>query len=223
MQDVSFLSQVFNRADIVYCMEAIDRRVLSDPNIDIVALVTQIGKNYKQAIENAGIKRVVLLSSIGANLHKGNGILIFHYNVENLLNKLPDDVSIKVMRPAGFYTNLLRSLQTIKEKGAFVSNYGGDTKEPWVSPLDIAAAIAEEMELPFNGRTVRYIASEEVSPNEIAKVIGEAIGMPELKWSLISDDELLTSMTASGMNTQIAKGFVDMLSAQGDGSLYEDY
>ena len=51
---------------------------------------------------------------------------------------------------------------------------GGDEKEPWVSPLDIAAIIAEEIEKPFNGRTVRYIASDEVSPNEVAKVLGRS-------------------------------------------------
>jgi len=29
---------------------------------------------------------------------------------------------------------------------------GGDEKEPWVSPSDIASVIAEEIEKPFIGR-----------------------------------------------------------------------
>lgn len=223
MQDVAFLSATFKGADVVYCMEAHDKSVFFDLEIDIIEVYNQIATNYKQAIEQSGVKRIIHLSSIGAHTDKGNGILRFHYNVENILKQLPEDVSIKFMRPTGFFTNLLRSLQTVKTQNAFISNYGGDQKEPWVSPLDIAAVIAEEIEKPFEGRTIRYIASEELSPNEIAKILGEAIGSPDLKWQAISDEELLKGMLAAGMNAQIAKGFVEMQASQGTGLLYEDY
>ncbi|WP_296145212.1 NAD(P)H-binding protein [uncultured Flavobacterium sp.] len=223
MQDVDFLTETFKNADIAYCMETIDRSAFSDQNIDIIANIAQIGENYKQAIEQTGVKRIVHLSSIGAHTDKGNGILRFHYEVEKILNQLPSDVSIKFMRPTGFFTNIFRSMQTIKDQGAIISNYGGDKKEPWVSPLDIASAIAKEMELPFEGRTIRYLASDEASPNEIAKAIGEAIGKPELKWLEISDEQFLNGMITAGMNKEIAKGFTEMQSAQGSGSLYEDY
>lgn len=223
MQDVAFLTATFKDADIVYCMETHDSSAFFDPTLDLIATIVQIGKNYKQAIEESGVKKVVHLSSIGAHTDTGNGILRFHYEVEKILNQLPEDVSIKFMRPTGFFTNILRSLPTIKEQGAIISNFGGDKKEPWVSPLDIASAIAEEIELPFDGRTIRYIASEELSPNEVAKIIGEAIGKPELKWVAIPDEQLLHGMISAGMNQQIAKGFVEMQAAQGSGFLYEDY
>jgi uncharacterized protein YbjT (DUF2867 family) len=223
MEDVDFLSATFKDADIVYCMETHDKNAFFDLSIDLIALITQIGKNYKQAISTSGVKRVVHLSSIGAHTDEGNGILRFHYNVEHILKELPSDVSIKFMRPTGFYTNLLRSMESIKTKGVIISNYGGDKKEPWVSPLDIATAIVDEMELPFDGRTIRYLASEEVSPNEIAKVLGEAIGNPDLKWLAITDEELLNGMITAGMNQQIAEGFIAMQASQGSGLLYEDY
>jgi uncharacterized protein YbjT (DUF2867 family) len=223
IEDADFLTATFKGADIVYCMETHDKNAFFNPNIDLVAVITQIGKNYYEAISASGVKKIVHLSSIGAHTDKGNGILRFHYNVETILQQLPEDVSIKFMRPTGFYTNLLRSLESIKTKGVIISNYGGDKKEPWVSPLDIAAAIAEEMELPFAGKTIRYLASEEVSPNEIAKILGKAIGNPDLKWLAIPDEQLLSGMTAAGMNKQIAQGFIEMQSAQGTGLLYEDY
>lgn len=223
MQDVNFLSNTFKGADIVYLMETVDRNAFSDPSIDIVAEIAQIGKNYKQAIEQSGVKKVIQLSSVGAHTDKGNGNLRFHYEVEKILNQLPNDVFIKVMRPPGFFINLFRSIATIKEQGLIISNYGGDKKEPWVSPLDIAAAIAEEVELPFSGRTVRYVVSDEVSPNEIAKALGEAIGKADLKYLVISDEQLLNGMKAAGMSLQVAKGFVEMQASQGSGLLYEDY
>jgi uncharacterized protein YbjT (DUF2867 family) len=114
-------------------------------------------------------------------------------------------------------------VHTIKAKGAVVSNYGGDRKEPWVSPLDIADAIAEEMDKPFAGRTFRYVASDEVSPNEIAAALGAAIGKPDLKWDVITDEELLNRWQGIGFNEQVAKGFVELQASQRTGLLYEDY
>jgi nucleoside-diphosphate-sugar epimerase len=104
-----------------------------------------------------------------------------------------------------------------------MSTYGGDSKEPWVSPLDIADAIAEEMESSFEGKTARYIASDEVSPNEIAHALGEAIGNLDLKWVVVPDDQMLKGMLDMNMNEWIANGFIQMQAAQRDGSLYEDF
>ena len=224
MQDPDFLSATFKGADIVYLMETWEGiGSLFDKDVDFEAGMRQIGNNYKQAVEQSGVKRVVHLSSIGAHSEKGYGSLSVHYRVENILNQLPNDVSIKFMRPVGFFTNIFRSMQTIKAQAAVISNHGGDDKEPWVSPLDIASAIAEEMELPFAGRTIRYIASDEVSPNEIAKVLGEAIGNPELKWLVIPDEQLLNGMLGAGINPQLANGMVEMQASQRSRLLYEDY
>lgn len=223
MEDVDFLSKAFQGADLVYVMATLGNQSFFDPNIDIVEEMSQLGKNYKAAIEQAGVKKVIELSAIGAHKNSGNGNLIFHYNIENILKQLPTDVSIKVMRPSGFYTNLLRSVQSIKDKGVIISNYGGNQKEPWVSPFDIATAIVEEMESPFGGRTIRYIASDEISPNEMAQTLGNAIGEPELKWQTITDEQMLNGLLSMGMNPKAAKGLMEMQAAQGDGTLYEDY
>ncbi len=224
MEDADFLSATFKGADIVYCMETFESAgSLFAQDVDFIAGFNKIANNYKQAIQQSGVKRVINLSSIGAHTNQGNGILSIYYDVESILNQLPNDVSIKFMRPVGFYTNTFRFIQTIKTQNAIISNYGGDEKQPWVSPLDIATVIAEEMEKPFQGRTIRYIVSDEVSSNEVAKILGEAIGKPQLKWLVIPDEQLLNGMLAAGMNQQIAKGFVEMQASQGNRLLYEDY
>jgi uncharacterized protein YbjT (DUF2867 family) len=223
MQDVPFLTETFKGADIVYLMEAVGQSSMFEKDFDIIEAYSEIARNYKLAIEQSGVKKTIHLSSIGAHTTEGNGVLSMHYYAEQILNQLPNDVSIKFMRPVGFYSNIFRFIQSIKTNGAIISNYGGDKKEPWVSPLDIASTIVEEMELPFNGREIRYIASEENSPNEIAEVLGEAIANPDLKWLAIPDEQLLNGMLSIGMNEQVAKGFVEMQAAQGTGSLYEDY
>ncbi|MDV6170037.1 NAD(P)H-binding protein [Flavobacterium sp. DG1-102-2] len=224
MFDADFLSQAFTGADIVYLMETMEAAGdMFDKSVDFIATIGEIGKNYKKAIEKSGVKKVIHLSSIGAHTDKGTGILLFHYNVEQTLRSLPADVAIKFIRPVGFYINMFSFIHTIAAKGSIISNYGGDTKEPWVSPLDIAEAIEQEVDLPFEGRTVRYVASDEVSPNEIAKVIGEAIGKPGLEWKVVTDQQLLDNWLSIGFNEQMAHGFIEMQGSQRSGELYEDY
>jgi uncharacterized protein YbjT (DUF2867 family) len=127
------------------------------------------------------------------------------------------------MRPVGFYYNLLSQIPLIKSQGFMAINYGGAQKKPWVSPIDIAAAIAEEMESPFKGRKVRYVASEEISSDEIASILGSAIGKPDLKWIVISDEQQEKAMVSFGINPVIAAGLVEMNAAIRSGELFEDY
>jgi uncharacterized protein YbjT (DUF2867 family) len=223
MKDADFLSATFTGADAVYVMESLGSGNYFDPDIDIIGEINKIGNNYKQAIQKSGIKRVVHLSSIGAHTDSGNGLLAFHYNVENILKQLPEDVSITFMRPVGFYGNLLGFINTIKTRGVIATNYGGDSKKPWVSPLDIADAVAEELTSGFVGRKIRYVASEEISCNELASLLGTAIGKPDLKWVVIPDEQMLQGMLSAGMNPKIAAGLVEMNASGYTGGLYEDY
>lgn len=220
MEDMSFLTETFNGADAVYCMETFG---FFNPYFDYLQYVDQIAHNYKDAIESSAVKKVIHLSSIGAHTSEGVGILKFHHLAESILNQLSGNVVIKFMRPVGFYVNLFGQIPTIKSQGIIVSNFGSEEKEPWVSPYDIADVIAEEFNNPFDHRKVRYIASDEVSSNEIAETIGKAIGKPDLKWITVKDEQYLDGLLKFGMNKQIAEDYVAMQAAQRSGSIYEDF
>lgn len=245
VSDDIFLLETFTGADIVYLMEP--PADVTDPHYDIYGEVSEIVAAYKKAVQQSGVKKVVHLSSIGAHMDKGTGILRTHHIAETILRQLPHDVAIKFMRPVGFYSNLLANIDVIKststgllggllalrhygirglltgKRGVILANYGGDLKFMLVSANDIAAVIAEEIDKPFEGRTFRYIASEELTCHEIAQILGEAIGKPYLKHGRISDKMLASAMRKSGMNEQLAKGFVEMGAAIRAGHLYGDY
>jgi uncharacterized protein YbjT (DUF2867 family) len=220
VKDIDFLASTFTGADAVYCMEPPGG--FFDPNFDIMAEIQTMCEAYTRAILKSGVKRVIHLSSIGAHTDKGNGILAFHYAAEQIFNSLPSDISITFVRPVGFYYNLFSFIPVIKSQGVIVANYGNE-KGPWVSPLDIADTIAKEIVKPFEGRKVLYIASEELTGSEVASILGEAIGKPDLKWVVIPDEQSLNGMLATGMNPKIARGLVEMNASRGTGVLYEDY
>ncbi len=221
LEDVNLLVSTFTGTDAVYCM--VPPNNYFDLNLDLLAYYRRLGNNYATAIEQSGVKRVVNLSSIGAHLEQGSGILLGAHDVEQILNELSSDIAITHLRPTSFYYNLFGYVDTIKAVGSIVANYGADDKIPWVSPIDIAAVIAEEIATPLVGRNVRYVASEELTGNETASILGAAIGKPDLKWIIISDAQMLGGLESAGMNPQIAAGLVEMYASLHNGVLAEDY
>ncbi len=218
LEDVYFLTTTFTGADAVYCM--IPPRNYRDHSLDVPDFVRRLSENYAQAIEGSGVKRAVVLSSIGAHLEKGNGILAVYHTMEATLNRLKE-VAITFMRPTSFYYNLLGYTAMIRQ-GFIAVNYG-EEKIVWVSPKDIAAAIADEIVVPLTGRKVRYVASDERTGKETAAVIGAAIGNPALVWQIIPDDQYTAALTAVGLQPSIAAGMTEMWAAARSGYLWEDY
>jgi uncharacterized protein YbjT (DUF2867 family) len=220
VEDADFLSKTFTGAEAVYTMIPPGKYFNSD--FDIIAHCRKLGNNFAQAIQKAGVKRVVHLSSIGAHMEKGSGLILFHKAVEDILDKLPN-LGITFMRPVGFHYNLYSFVPLIKRDGLIASNFGGDKMLIWVSPIDIASAVAEEIVTPLTGRKIIYVASDLLTGHETASILGKAIGKPDLKWFVIPDEQAKTGLIADGMNPKIAAGMVEMYAAQQNGSLTEDY
>lgn len=181
-----------------------------------------MGRSYNMAIRDSGVTKVIHLSSIGGHTDIGVGMLAAHHSVEQIFSSLPEAVCVKTMRPVGFYYNMMAFIPAIKNMGAIFQNYGGEEKEPWVAPQDIASVVAEEMATPFSERIVRYIASDEISPNELATLLGTAIGKPDLKWTEIPDDDFMSRLLHAGFSQQAAKGLTEMNAGRRN-HLYDDY
>ena len=220
LEDVDFLTNTFTGSDAVYCM--IPPNYYFDPNADIMEYCRRAGNNYAQAIRRSGVRRVIHLSSIGAHFDKGTGLILAHHHVEAALNDL-SDVGITFMRPTAFYYNLYGFLDLIKHTGAISANYGAEDKVSWVSPIDIAAAVAEEIVTPLTGRKIQYVASEELTCNAVAGILGAAIGKPELKWTVISDEQMQNRLEGIGMPQKVAAGLVELNASMHKGELFQDY
>ena len=104
-----------------------------------------------------------------------------------------------------------------------MTNYGANDTIAWVAPADIAALVAEELLASATERKIRYVVSDERTGNETARILGAAIGKPDLKWILISDEEAKRALEAIGMAPQIAAGLCEMYSSLHTGLLSEDY
>ncbi len=217
VDDLNFLQSAFTGADAVYLMVP--------PNFSVpdqLEYYRSIGSNYAEAIQRSGVKHIVYLSSYGAHLDKGTGFILGAHYVEGILDQLTD-MAVTYLRPGYFYYNLNNFVDMIKEAGIIGANYGGDDTIVMVSPVDIAAAAAEELEKPATGRKIRYVASGEYTASEAARILGAAIGKPDLQWLVFSDEQMRGGMESRGIPASIVANFVELGASMHSGALIEDY
>ena len=67
------------------------------------------------------------------------------------------------------------------------------------------------------------LASEELTCNEAARILGEAIGKPDLKWMTITGEQMRSGLLQLGMPSQLADDLVSMQEATHSGKVYENY
>jgi len=214
--DADFLAQTFAGADAVYTM--------IPPNFAAAnyrKYVGDSGKTYAEAIKKAGIKRIVNLSSIGADIDGGTGQISGVHDAEIELNKL-EDVAIKHVRAGFFYTNFYNNIPMINQ-GLMGSNYNSQTRLVMTHPQDIANIVAEELQHSFTGKSVRYAVSDDRTFDEIVKVIGAAVSKPDLKWVEFTDEQSYDGMLQGGLSPELARNFTEMGTAIRSAILWKDF
>jgi uncharacterized protein YbjT (DUF2867 family) len=215
IEDVDFLTAVFTGADAVYAMIPPD---YAEP--DPVAYYRRIGSNYAQSVLKSGITRVVHLSSYGAHLDKGTGYILGSYHTEGILNELPG-VAVTHLRAGYFYYNLYSFTDMIRRRGIIGANYGGDDRLILVAPADIAAAAAEELVTPSAEKLIRYVASDIHTASETARILGAAIGMPDLQWITFTNEQVQRSMEERGLPAHSITNIVELGASLHSGALYD--
>jgi len=217
VNDADFLARTFSGGDAVFAM--------TPPNLggsNVIANTVNAGEAYASAIQKAGIKRVVMLSSIGAHLPSGNGPIAGIHRIEKIYEQLPH-VSVTFLRAGYFYNNFFHDIPMIRNAGIEGSNFAATTRMPLVDPEDIARTAAEELIKLTTGKNVRYIVSDIRTGAEIAEALGSAIDKPGLPWITFSDDQARDGMMGAGVPEEIAVLYTEMGAGFRTGTLVEDY
>jgi uncharacterized protein YbjT (DUF2867 family) len=216
--DLAFLTNIFRGADAVYTMVP---PTFSASNWK--QHIAGIGKIYAQAVSGAGVKNVVNLSSMGAHMPDGCGPVSGLYYVEQALNAL-EGVNVKHLRPGFFYYNFLANIGMIKHMGIIGGNYGESAKLVLANPSDIADSAAQELlNLSFKGKSINYIVSDEKTTDEVATILGTAIGKPDLKWINFSDEDTVGGMLQNGLPLDVAQNYAEMGAAMRNGEMASEF
>jgi uncharacterized protein YbjT (DUF2867 family) len=218
-EDADFLAATFAGADALYAMIGGGHREL-----DSRAYFQRIARHYAQAIQQAEVRRVVHLSSWGAHRDQGTGGILGSHDAEEILAVVPG-LTLTHLRPASFFTNYYGFVGMIKGAGFLGANCPGSYRVALVHPRDIAAAAAEELTRPAAaaGRTIRYVASDERTQDEVAQALGAAIGRPDLRWVAFTDEQMQANLLQNGLPASVAADIVDIYASMSNGTLGEDY
>jgi hypothetical protein len=113
----------------------------------------------------------------------------------------------------------------VKGMNIIGGNYGDSDATMILShPNDVAEVAAQALlNLSFKGHSVQYLASDVRSTGDVAKVLGNAVGKPELAWVGFTDEQAYGGMVQAGVPEGMAKKYEEMGKAMRTGIMWEDF
>ncbi|QDK70013.1 NAD(P)H-binding protein [Lactococcus protaetiae] len=200
-RDLEFLINTFKGSDVVYLMVS-----GGTPTQDMAKDAQILGEIYSQAVKISGVKKVVNLSSVGADV-KEAGILYSYHFIEEALNAL-EGVNVRHIRPVGFYTNLFSELATIKASQTIFEPVAIDTVRAWVYPTDIADVVYESLTQAFTDKSVQYVVSDWVTGDDWIQAL-RTVGL-EVTYQQVAIETVEDTMRKSGFSESNVAGFAQL-------------
>ena len=213
LEDAGAMGQAFAGATAAYIM--IPPKMDAE---DFRAYQNEVADSLGSAIQDAGVERVVSLSSLGAELPDGTGPIAGLHDLEQRLNAL-EGISVLHLRPAYFMENWLLQIETIKRMHVAGSPIREDLKMPMIAIRDIAEFAAERLlKGDFSGRSVRELHGQrDLTHQEAALVLGRAIGRENLPYIEFAYDDYAKGMRAAGLSADVAGTIAEMYYAMNGG------
>jgi uncharacterized protein YbjT (DUF2867 family) len=204
--DVKTLNNAFKNADSAF--------VLLPDNVkaeNTRAYQRQVTGKLIEAIENAGIKYIVNMSSLGSHLHEGNGIMAGTGEQEVRLNQL-NDVNVLHIRSAYFMENFLRTIGLVKKMGVNGTVADGDHSIPMVATQDVAKIAAKHLaSLDFNGKRIHAVMGpKDYTYREFTSIIGRAIGNPDLPYVQFPVEQVKQTFLSNGFSEDFVDNLIEM-------------
>jgi uncharacterized protein YbjT (DUF2867 family) len=216
--DPELLKKAFTGADAVYAM--IPFNTLAE---DYFAFQMNHVKALSYALEASRVNYAVSLSSVGAHLKEGAGVVQGLQRMEEAFNAIKG-LNTMHLRASYFMENTLGQVGAIKHLGAMGSPVRGDMPIAMVATRDIAAMALERLlKLDFSGNIYKYVlGARDVTYNELASVFGRVIGKPDLKYYTVSYEDGASAMMQMGMGKSVVGKLMEFVRSLNEGRVMED-
>jgi uncharacterized protein YbjT (DUF2867 family) len=215
LTDREVLAKAFTGAEAVYVM------IPPDPSLsDFRAYQDAVTDSVAFALERAKVTHAVTLSSVGADKPEKTGPVVGLHRLEERLNRITG-LNVLHLRAGYFMENTLMQAEMIQKMGMAVGPLLPELKLPMIASRDIgAAAAATLLELNFKSHQTRELhGSRDITMEEVATILGKAIGMPDLKYVQAPEDQILAGMLQMGLSADLAKLILEMATALNNGHM----
>ncbi len=216
--DTALLSKAFAGADAAYVLVAGDIKAA-----DVFAEQVKIVDSIAAALKGSSIKNVVTLSSVGAHLKEGAGIVQGLQKMEEKFNAI-EGINFLHLRAAYFMENTLGMPAMAKNMGMIGGAQKGDLTFSVIATKDIAAvALQRLLALDFAGKSHTYLLGDrDYTFNEIATIYGNAIGKPDLKYIQFPFADAKGAMMGMGMGESYVDKLLELVKGMNEGYLLAD-
>jgi len=209
--DLSALTECFKDGHVLFVITPETGR-----NQDVLKDTQTILENYREAIKGSSVKKIIGLSSIGAQHAQGKGNLEMSYMLEHAFEGLP--VHQVFIRPAYYFSNWFMSLDQIKDEGILYTFYPLDLAIPMISPQDVGQIIAEIMvHEESDSITYELEGPQAYTPVEVAQAFAGAL-KKDIQAVQIPRDEWGVALQKMGFSKNGIMNFVKMTDAVIDGT-----
>ncbi|OGX82173.1 NmrA family NAD(P)-binding protein [Hymenobacter coccineus] len=205
--DGDFLTRTLRGADAAFLMVPPDVKAA-----DVLAHHEEVNVSLAQAVQAAGLRRAVNLSSVLSDQSASNGPAFRRQ--EERLNGLAG-LQVAHLRPAYFMDNLLAQINLIKRMGSAGSATRPGVRLPMVATKDIATKAAELLGADsFENHSAHYLLGpRDYSMQEATAILGQAIGQPELRYVQFSYDQARQGLLQTGMSESMVNLMEGMVRA----------
>ena len=188
--------------------------LLIPPNLaapDLRAYQERITDNMASAIRKNGVAYATVVSSTGADKTNGTGPVMGLHSLEKKLEAI-SGLNVLSLRCGHFMENLLVHVGIIQSFGFMAGALRPDLPVPMIATRDIADVSAESLgKLDFTGfQTRELLGPRHVSFEEAARIIGAAIGKPDLTYKQLPAIVLKPAMMKMGMSSSVAEKMLEM-------------
>jgi len=171
LNDSESFEESLKGASVVYVMHP--PALMEEDLIEAAVANTAV---IKQALVRQGVRKVVLLSSIGAHQTKVGNIRILAH-MESELRKLPIDLSI--VRAGAFMENYKRLVPAVKNEGILPSMFiPFDKPVEMVATEDIGRVAAELIMSDKKNQLIELGGPVPLSANDVAASFSKVLGKP---------------------------------------------
>jgi len=187
---------------------------------DVRAYQERVGDTLAGAIRKNAVPYTVALSSTGADKSFGVGPVVGLHSLEKKLEGV-DGLNVLSLRAGYFMENTLAQVGIIQAFGFMGTPLRADLALPMIATRDIGEAVAEILtKLDFTGKQTReLLGARNVTYTEAAKVIGAAIGKPDLAYRQVPGAQVRPAMMQMGMSASMVDLILEMCEALNTGHM----
>lgn len=213
-RDANFLTTALVGAEAVYAMVPPDN---AQPDVSVYYDV--LGAAIETAIRRSEVRRMVFLSSLGAELLTGTGPIAGLHAQEERFKKL--GIDLLILRPGYFFENFYGSLGLIKNMGVNGGAIEPNVKISMVATADVGAVAAKELlRASFRGIVMReLLGPRDLALEEATKIFGQAIGKSDLAYERFPDEDFRAGLVRMGFSKGMAEAFLEMSHAFNAGKI----